>query len=78
MLAAVCARFSPDDPLAGLELREVDEPVPPEGWEVVEIRAAALNHHDLFSLRGIGVSEETYRSCSDQTGPVSRSTAGRS
>ena len=58
MLAAVCDRFSPDDPLAGLGVREVDEPTPREGWEVVEVRAAALNHHDLFSLRGIGAREE--------------------
>ncbi len=57
MLAAVCARFSPDDPLAGLELREVDEPEARDGWEVVELRASALNHHDLFSLRGIGARE---------------------
>ncbi len=58
MLAAVCDRFSPDDALAGLEVRDVGEPVPREGWEVVELRAAALNHHDLFSLRGVGAREE--------------------
>jgi NADPH:quinone reductase-like Zn-dependent oxidoreductase len=58
VLAAVCDRFSPDDPLAGLEVREVDERTPREGWEVVELRAAALNHHDLFTLRGIGAREE--------------------
>ncbi len=57
VLAAVCTRFSPDDPLAGLEIREVPEPSPPDAWEVVEVRAAALNHHDLFSLRGIGARE---------------------
>ena len=58
MLAAVCARISPGDPLAGLEIREVPEPTPPAGWEVVDVRAAAVNHHDLFSLRGIGVTAE--------------------
>ncbi len=58
MLAAVCDRFSPADPLAGLEVRDVGEPAPREGWEVVELRAAALNHHDLFSLRGVGAREE--------------------
>lgn len=58
MLAAVCARISPDDPLAGLELRPIAEPVPPEGWEVVEVRAAALNHHDLWTLRGVGVTAD--------------------
>jgi len=34
------------------------EPDPPEGWVVVEVRAAALNHHDVWSLRGTGLSEE--------------------
>jgi NADPH:quinone reductase-like Zn-dependent oxidoreductase len=58
LLAAVCVRISPDDPLAGLEIREVPEPTPPDGWEVVEVRAAAINHHDLFSLRGIGIAED--------------------
>lgn len=27
----------------------------PDGWTTVSIRAAALNHHDLFSLRGVGL-----------------------
>ncbi len=58
MLAAVCARITPDDPLAGLEIRDVPEPTAPEGWEVIDVRAAAINHHDLFSLRGIGVTED--------------------
>ncbi len=58
MLAAVCDRFSPGDPLAGLAVRDVGEPTPPEGWEFVELRASALNHHDLFSLQGIGAREE--------------------
>ena len=58
MLAAVCARISPADPLSGLELREIPEPTPPEGWEVIEVRAAALNHHDVWTLRGVGVTDD--------------------
>jgi NADPH:quinone reductase-like Zn-dependent oxidoreductase len=27
----------------------------PEGWARVHVRAAALNHHDLWSLRGVGL-----------------------
>jgi NADPH:quinone reductase-like Zn-dependent oxidoreductase len=30
----------------------------PEGWVEVQVRAAALNHHDLFSLRGVGLPAE--------------------
>ena len=58
VLAVVCARISADDPLACLDLREVAEPAPAEGWEVVEVRAAALNHHDLWSLKGVGLKED--------------------
>jgi NADPH:quinone reductase-like Zn-dependent oxidoreductase len=58
MLAATCARISADDPVSGLEVQEVAEPVAADGWEVVEVRAAALNQHDIFSLRGVGVKEE--------------------
>lgn len=53
MLAAVAARAALADPLSGLEVREHPDPTPPPGWEVVEVRAAALNHHDVFTLRGI-------------------------
>lgn len=58
MLAVTAARFSPDDPLAGLEVGERPEPSPHDGWEVVEVRAAALNHHDLWTLRGVGVRQD--------------------
>ena len=55
MLAAVAARTDPDDPLSGLELRQVAEPAAREHWTVVDVRAASLNHHDLWSLRGVGL-----------------------
>ncbi|MDT0165949.1 zinc-binding dehydrogenase [Actinotalea sp. AC32] len=55
MLAAVAARTDPADPLSGLELRDVERPDPPRHWSVVDVRAASLNHHDLWSLRGVGL-----------------------
>src|SRR5439155_7218831 len=59
MRAAYATRISPDDPLAGLEFGEVDEPVPPaDDWVVVDVRASALNHHDLWSLRGVGLTAD--------------------
>ncbi|PZS27627.1 MAG: Zn-dependent oxidoreductase [Pseudonocardiales bacterium] len=58
MLAAYAARIDPDDPLAGLEVGEVAEPDLPNGWTTVSVRAAALNHHDLWSLRGVGLSAD--------------------
>ncbi|MCB1240114.1 MAG: zinc-binding dehydrogenase, partial [Tetrasphaera sp.] len=34
---------------------EIDAPSTPEGWVTVDVRAAALNHHDVWSLRGVGL-----------------------
>ena len=58
MLAAAAVRQDPDDPLAGLEVGEVPEPAVPEGWTTVTVRAASLNHHDLWALRGVGLPAE--------------------
>jgi NADPH:quinone reductase-like Zn-dependent oxidoreductase len=57
MFALAATRFDPGDPLAALDAGEYPEPEPPDGWEVVEVRATSLNHHDLWSLRGVGLSE---------------------
>jgi NADPH:quinone reductase-like Zn-dependent oxidoreductase len=37
---------------------ERPDPEVPEGWTTVEVKATALNHHDLWSLRGVGLREE--------------------
>jgi NADPH:quinone reductase-like Zn-dependent oxidoreductase len=58
MLAVFASDMDPDDPLRGLSIGERPEPDVPAGWTTVTIRAAALNHHDLWSLRGIGLSRE--------------------
>jgi NADPH:quinone reductase-like Zn-dependent oxidoreductase len=56
MFAVTAARIAPDDPLTGLELGERPEPQPPQDWTTVSVRATALNHHDLWTLRGVGIS----------------------
>jgi NADPH:quinone reductase-like Zn-dependent oxidoreductase len=58
MFAVTAARFSSDDPLSALELGEHAEPTPAEGWTTVTVRAAALNHHDVWTLRGVGISAD--------------------
>jgi NADPH:quinone reductase-like Zn-dependent oxidoreductase len=58
MFAVYAARFDPNDPVAGLELGEQPEPQSHDGWTTVSVRAASLNHHDLWSLRGVGLREE--------------------
>jgi NADPH:quinone reductase-like Zn-dependent oxidoreductase len=55
MFAAYAARIDADDPLSGLELGERPEPEARPGWSTVTVRAASLNHHDLWSLRGVGL-----------------------
>jgi NADPH:quinone reductase-like Zn-dependent oxidoreductase len=58
MLAAFATDFDRDDPLRGLEIGERPEPEVPEGWTTVAVKAASLNHHDLWSLRGVGLRRE--------------------
>ncbi len=58
MFAVIAARVDADNPLAGLELGERAEPAPPDGWTTVAVRAAALNHHDVWTLRGVGISPD--------------------
>lgn len=58
MLAAFVSSPSPEDPLSVLEVGDRPEPDVPEGWTTVTLRAASLNHHDVFSLRGVGLPAE--------------------
>ncbi|MGH2910801.1 MAG: zinc-binding dehydrogenase [Solirubrobacteraceae bacterium] len=58
MLAAYASAISREDPLSGLVVDERPEPEARAGWTTVTVRAAALNHHDLWSLRGVGLPEK--------------------
>jgi NADPH:quinone reductase-like Zn-dependent oxidoreductase len=58
VLAVYAAAIDPDNPLNGLEVGERPDPNVPEGWTTVTVKSAALNHHDLWSLRGVGLSED--------------------
>jgi NADPH:quinone reductase-like Zn-dependent oxidoreductase len=55
MFAAYAESSSPDDPLSALAVGERPAPTVPDGWTVVDVRAAALNHHDVWALRGVGL-----------------------
>ncbi|MCX4829288.1 MULTISPECIES: zinc-binding dehydrogenase [unclassified Streptomyces] len=59
MFAAYAARIDRDQPLNGLELGERPAPENRPGWTTVNVKAASLNHHDLWSLRGVGLGEES-------------------
>ena len=58
MFAVTASTTDPDNPLAGLTLGERPEPKVPDGWTTVTVKAAALNHHDLWTLKGVGVSQD--------------------
>lgn len=61
MFAVYASSFAPRDaadPLAGLVVGERPDPVAPDGWTTVQVKAASLNHHDLWSLAGVGLREE--------------------
>ncbi len=58
MLAVYCASQSKQDPLSGLVIADRPEPEPRQGWSVVTLKAATLNHHDLWSLQGVGLPSD--------------------
>ena len=55
MLAAYASDIDPKDPLSGLAIDDRPEPEVPDGWTTVTVKATSLNHHDLWSLRGVGL-----------------------
>ena len=58
MFAVYAESFSPDEPLNGLVVGERPDPEPPAEWTTVRVKAASLNHHDLWSLRGVGLRQD--------------------
>ncbi len=58
MRAVFASDIDRDDPLRGLEVGERPDPTAPDGWSTVVVKAASLNHHDLWSLRGIGLDRD--------------------
>ncbi|MDQ2838512.1 MAG: zinc-binding dehydrogenase [Actinomycetota bacterium] len=58
MRAAYASALNPDSPLDGLVVGERPEPDVRPGWTTVEVKAASLNHHDLWTLRGVGITAD--------------------
>ena len=58
MFAVTAARIDADNPLNALEAGELPEPKAQDGWTTVTVKATSLNHHDLWTLRGVGISED--------------------
>ncbi len=58
MLSVYVSSPDAESPLDALEVGDRPEPESPEGWVTVDVKAASLNHHDIWSLRGVGLPEE--------------------
>jgi NADPH:quinone reductase-like Zn-dependent oxidoreductase len=58
MLAAYAVRADAETPLHALVIGEIEPPSVPAGWVRVHVKAAALNRHDIWSLRGVGLSAD--------------------
>ena len=58
MHAVYVSQASPDDPLAALEVGPRPNPQAGDGFSRVWVKAASLNHHDVWSLRGVGLPPE--------------------
>src|SRR5882724_1812152 len=60
MFAVYAAEPQPDDPLAALTVGERPDPQPRDGWVNVAVKAASLNMHDLWTLRGVGIKADQF------------------
>jgi NADPH:quinone reductase-like Zn-dependent oxidoreductase len=58
MRAVYAEAFDAEDPLRGLVTGERPDAEAPPGWTRVAVRAASVNHHDLWTLRGVGIKQE--------------------
>src|SRR6186997_299310 len=58
MLAAYAVRADPEMPLNALAIGDIKPPNAPAGWVRVQVKATALNHHDIWSLRGVGLPSD--------------------
>jgi NADPH:quinone reductase-like Zn-dependent oxidoreductase len=60
MLAVVAHEANTSDPLSALKVADVAIPPIPGGWKRVKMTAAAINYHDVFTLKGVGTHPLTY------------------
>lgn len=58
MRAVYVERANPENPLDALVVGERPEPEVPQGWVRVRVKAVSANHHDVWSLGGVGLPNE--------------------
>ena len=60
MFAVYASEPNPDEPLKSLTVGERPEPEVADGWVAVDVVAASLNMHDLWTLRGVGIKPDQF------------------
>lgn len=58
MKAVYASGINADDPLSVLAVGEQPEPEARPYWSTVNVKAVTVNHHDVWSLKGVGLSAE--------------------
>ena len=60
MFAVYAAHANADQPLTALRIGERPDPAVPPGWVRVQVRAASINHHDVWTLMGVGIKPDDF------------------
>lgn len=60
MRAVYAESPNPDCPLDALRVGQRPDPIAPPGWTTIQVRAASLNHHDVWTLRGVGIGVDDF------------------
>ncbi|GAA1950488.1 zinc-binding dehydrogenase [Amycolatopsis minnesotensis] len=60
MFAVYAKEPNTEKPLDSLVVGERPEPAVPDGWVKVNVKAASLNMHDLWTLRGVGIKPDRF------------------
>src|SRR5919202_1891192 len=58
MQAAYVEAFDAEDPVEAVQVGSRARPEPRPGWTVIDVKAASINHHDVWSARGVGLHKE--------------------
>ncbi|PAU68261.1 zinc-binding dehydrogenase [Bifidobacterium criceti] len=58
MRAVYVQDINPDRPLDALAVGELPQTPLPYGWTRIRTRAVSINHHDIWSLKGVGLSAD--------------------
>lgn len=54
----ICYRNDYDDPLSMLEVGDMPKPETKPFWSTIRVKSASVNHHDVWSLQGVGLADE--------------------